>query len=120
MQEKLVLVVGKVGGVEETHRITIPGIRMLEQLTPKIAAQAALIVFGHRCGVTVCDGAAAYRVYEKSYRKLPGDVARQMSSDWQNRVAREMGGEQEQWQLDAEQAAQDERDLRDTQSDSLI
>lgn len=57
------------GKIEESE-IEIPGILSKERLTPKMAIQAAIIVFGHRSGITVSDTETVYRVYANSYRKL--------------------------------------------------
>lgn len=65
-----VTVTGKVKGEIETHNIEIPGVSLFERLTPRLAIQAAFIVFGHRSGITVSDGTRAYRVYANSTRKL--------------------------------------------------
>lgn len=70
MSAKTVKVSAKVDGEIEQHEIEILGIKTEERLTPKLAAQAALIAFGHRSGVTVSDTMTAYRVYAKSCRKL--------------------------------------------------
>lgn len=67
---KTVKVSGKVQGKTEESEIEIPGILSKERLTPKMAVMAAIIVFGHRSGITVSDTLVAYKVYANSYRKL--------------------------------------------------
>lgn len=70
MQEKTVKVTARVNGEIEEHVIELPGIPARERLTPKMAAQAAFIVFGHRVAVTVSDTVTIYMLYANSHRKL--------------------------------------------------
>lgn len=57
---------------ETTSMVNLNGIMPDEPLTPKMAAQAARIGFGHRNGVTVWDNDFdyGYRLYKNSARKL--------------------------------------------------
>lgn len=52
--------------------VQLNGVLPSEQLTPKLAARAARVAFGHRDGVTVWDNehGHGYRLYAKSARKL--------------------------------------------------
>lgn len=57
-------------GNELHTEVTLNGVLKEERLTPKLAIRAALVAFGHRCGVRVRDEfGAGYRVYAHSYRK---------------------------------------------------
>lgn len=70
MSEKVLRVTGKVKGKIESHDIEMQGTIGNERLTPKMAIRAALVAFGHRCGIKVSDGETCYRIYANSYRKL--------------------------------------------------
>lgn len=70
MKLKSFKVSSRVKGEMEDHEICMDGVLVSERLTPKLAIRAALVVFGHRCGITVSDTVTAYRVYAKSTRKL--------------------------------------------------
>lgn len=67
---KTVKVRGKVQGKTEESEIGVPGILSEDRLTPKMAIQAAITVFGHRSGILVSDPMTAYRVSKNSVRKL--------------------------------------------------
>ena len=62
------------GPTNDTHfeEAEIPGVLPSERLTPKLAARAARVAFGHRDGVTVTDWehGIAYRLYKRSARKV--------------------------------------------------
>jgi hypothetical protein len=61
-------------GDEEQATVNLNGILPSENLTPKMARQAARVAFGHDNRVTVWDNDFnyGYRLYEKSARKLQG------------------------------------------------
>ena len=51
-------------------QVTLNGVTEDERLTPKMAARASRVAFGHRSGVTVTCQDAGYRLYAQSARKL--------------------------------------------------
>jgi len=51
--------------------VTLDGVLYEERLTPKLAIRAALVAFGHRCGICVDDGLTGYQLYANTHRKLP-------------------------------------------------
>lgn len=53
-----------------SQTVRIPG---FDKLTPKTARAAIEVAFGQRFGGEVSDGKIAYRVYEKSARKVSID-----------------------------------------------
>lgn len=87
MQEKPLILKALIEGKDEYHKIDIPGIHILERLTPKMAVQAAQIVFGHRDGVTVTDGARAYRIYSHSHRRLGPAIATIICEEYDQQLA---------------------------------
>ena len=62
---------------EIVAEVTLNGVTEAERLTPKMAAHAARVAFGHRSGVSVfCyDDDFGYRLYAKSACKLRMDVS---------------------------------------------
>lgn len=52
------------------EEVVLRGVPETERLTPKLAAQAARVAFGHRNGVTVTSGGYGYRLYANSARKI--------------------------------------------------
>jgi len=58
---------------EVVAEVTLNGVTETERLTPKLAARAARVAFGHRNGVSVfCYGDdLGYRLYSNSARRLP-------------------------------------------------
>jgi hypothetical protein len=56
----------------KTRGVRLDGVMREEKLTPKLAARAARVAFGHRNGVTVWDNERrhGYRLYANSARKL--------------------------------------------------
>ena len=60
---------------EVTETVELNGVTEDERLTPKMAARAARVAFGHRGGVTVSSNDRhAYRLYARSARMLSCDV----------------------------------------------
>jgi hypothetical protein len=59
-------------GNEISLPVQLNGVLPEERLTPKLAARAARVAFGHRDGVTVWDNehGYGYRLYKESARKL--------------------------------------------------
>ena len=53
-----------------TTEVELNGVGVEETLTPKMAARAARIAFGHRDGVTVHNGERGYRLYKHSARRI--------------------------------------------------
>ena len=62
---------------EIVAEVTLNGVTEAERLTPKMAARAAHVAFGHRSGVSVfCyDDDFGYRLYAGSARKLHMDIS---------------------------------------------
>ena len=54
--------------------VVLNGVTVAERITPKMAARAARVAFGHRSGVTVWSNEDyGYRLYAKSARRLMGE-----------------------------------------------
>ena len=68
--KKFFLSAGPKGNKIHTE-VTLDGVLDEERLTPKLAIRAALVAFGHRCGVRVGDGFTEYQLYANTHRKLP-------------------------------------------------
>jgi len=62
---------------EIVAEVTLNGVTEAHRLTPKMAARAARVAFGHRSGVSVfCfDDDFGYRLYANSARKLHMDLS---------------------------------------------
>jgi hypothetical protein len=69
MEKRFICKSGENDQVVQT--VELNGVLDSERLTPKLAARAARVAFGHRRGVTVTSGDGyGYRLYEKSARKI--------------------------------------------------
>ncbi len=71
VEKRFICKSGRDNGV--VAEVTLNGVTKTERLTPKLAARAAQVAFGHRNGVSVfCYGDdLGYRLYANSARRLP-------------------------------------------------
>ena len=71
MQQKtFTCITGPIGDTV-TIQVQLNGASEDERLTPRLAARAANVAFGHRSGITVwSNDSHGYRLYTKSARKL--------------------------------------------------